>query len=139
MERVRFFVESKWGCHLLSQWVTSIAAMVHLGLGLAILVGGHAEFVKPTYDPLVDMVNGQTWVWGLSIIVFAAMMITPFKWIIAAGLWLGMFWMFMWTALFGYAVVQYDDANAIPMILVWGFAMIDAALLIARLADKNEG
>jgi hypothetical protein len=139
MQRVRFYVTDKWAEHLLSAWITSIMGMVHLGLGLAIIIGGKQRFIRPSYQPLIDMVNGETWLWGVAIIVSAMLMVTPFRWPIIAGLWLGMFWMIMWMSLFAYSTVMYENAASTPMVAYGGFALINAALLTARVMSKDEG
>ena len=139
MRRVRYYVTSKWAEHLLSQWVTSIMMIVHAGLGFAVLIGGPGRFVSPTYEPLVDIVDGRTWTWGVTILMSALLMSVPFRWPIILGLWLGMAWMIMWMTLFAVAMVTSETAAATPMVAYGGFALINAALLTARVMDKNVG
>lgn len=139
MQRVKYYVTERWAEHLLSQWVTTIMMMVHTGLGLAIILGGPHRFVKPTYEPLIVFVGGETWVWGAVIIASAVLMGVPFRWPIITGLWLGMCWMSLWMALFAVSAVNYENAAATPMVAYGGFALINAALLTARVLDKTGG
>lgn len=139
MQRVRYYVTNRWAEHLLSQWITSIMMLVHGFLGAAVIIGGQQRFVKPTYQPLIDMVHGETWIWGVVIIISSVFMGVPFRWPIIFGLWLGMSWMIMWMTLFAVSTVSYENAAATPMVAYGGFALINAALLTARVMDKNEG
>lgn len=123
---------------LIAQWVTGIMIAVHWGLGLAILIGGRERFSLPSYKPLIEMVDGNTWVWGVLICLSAWLMMTPFKWMNCAGLLLGIAWMNMWMALFAISVLHYPTSAATAMVAYAGFAMIDAALLTARVLDKDE-
>lgn len=134
----RYFVTAKRAEHLISQWVTTVMILVHWGLGIAILVGGKPRFSQPTYQPLIDMVHGQTWVWGAIIALAGLMMTVPFKWPQVIGLWLGMSWMALWTGLFSVSLVQSDTAAATPAVAYAGFAMINAALLTARVIEKSD-
>jgi hypothetical protein len=63
----------------------------------------------------------------------------PFRWPIIFGLWLGMSWMAFWAGLFAVSAVTYENAAATPMVAYGGFALINAALLTARVLDKNVG
>lgn len=137
MRRVKVYVDNKWASHLLSAWITSIMAMAHLGLGLAVILGGEKRFVLPTYQPLVDMVDGNTWLWGVSIALSAVLMITPFRWPIIIGLWIGMFWMLMWTAAFTVSVLRFENAAATPIPVYGAMALINIALLTARVLDEK--
>lgn len=134
----RWFVEGPLEERLLSQWVTGIMIAVHWGLGLAILIGGKERFSLPSYQPLIDLVGGETWVWGVAIAASAWLMMTPFKWLNVLGLLVGVAWMNMWMALFAVSVIHYPTSAATAMVAYAGFAMIDAALLTARVLDKQE-
>lgn len=131
-----YFVTGHHEGHLLSQWVTSVMILVHWGLGIAILAGGEQRFSLPTYQPLIDLAFGQTWLWGVHTCLAALLMMIPFRWPNIVGLWLGMLWMIVWTALFGMSVVQYPTSAATPAVAYAGFAMIDAALLTVRVIEK---
>lgn len=139
LERLRYFVASAWEDRLLVQWVTSIMIAIHWGLGLSILAGGKARFTIPSYQPLIDLANGHIWAWGVSIMVSAGLMMIPFKWPNVAGLWLGMAWMVMWASLFTVSVARYPNAAATPVVAYAGFAMINAALLTARILERPRG
>lgn len=138
MDRVRYYVTSKWAERLLSQWVTSIMMMGHAALGLVVLLASD-RLTGSTYEPMIEMVDGHMWVWAVWIIASAILMGVPFRWPIIAGIWLGMFWMFMWAGLFTFSVVRHDDADAMLMVAFSIFALIDVALLTARVTGKNEG
>ena len=139
MERVKIFVTSILAEELVVEWITKAVIWIHAGLGVAVLVGGPSRFVKPSYQPLIDYTNGQTWIWGVWIIASSLLIATPFKWPNALGLWLGMIWHISWSACFTVAVINYPNAAATPMVAYAGFAAIDAALLTARVIDKKEG
>lgn len=132
----RYFAVGAHEGYLLTQWVTTVMIAVHWGLGVAILVGGPGRFSLPTYQPLIDLAGGQTWLWGLHICLSALLMMIPLRWPNILGLWLGMIWMIMWTALFAMSVVQYPTSAATPAVAYAGFAMIDAALLTVRVIEK---
>lgn len=135
----RYFSTSPRAEHLVSQWVTSVMIVVHWGLGIAILVGGQARFSLPTYQPLIDLSNGNVWLWGLHSIIAGALMMVPLKWPNILGLWLGMVFMIMWTVLFSVSVLESPTAAATPAVAYAGFAMINAALLTARVIEKPLG
>lgn len=137
--RFRFYVTGAWEERLLVQWVTTTMIAVHWGLGLAVLVGGSPRFSIPTYKPLLDMTDGRVWMWGLAIMASAALMMVPFKWPNVLGLWLGMVWMIMWASLFSVSLVQYPDSAATPVVAYAGFAMINTALLTARMLERPRG
>lgn len=137
-KKLRYFVESAWAERLLTQWVTSIMIMVHAGLGMVVIVGGRERFVPPSYQPLIDFTSGHTWIWGAVALAAAAFMCVPLHWPNIIGLWLGMTWMIMWMTLFAVATVSYPNAAATPMVAYGGFALIDAALLTARVMDKCD-
>jgi hypothetical protein len=118
--------------------VCNIMMIVHVGLGLAVLVGGEGRFSPPSYTPLIEMTNGHVWIWGAWTLLAAGGMMTPYKWGQVAGLWLGMFWMAMWAALFGVATFTYPEANATAMIAYGGFAAIDTALLTAKVLEHGR-
>lgn len=121
------------------QWITNIMVAVHVALGMAILVGGSTRFPYPTYQPLVDLTNGHIWIWGVWILGAAGLMTLPTRWPQILGLWLGMAWQIMWCALFSVAVLEYPTAGGTAAIAYGGFAFIDAALLTARVIDKDGG
>lgn len=133
-----WFVDGPVSEHIIVQWVTGIMIAIHWGLGLAILIGGRARFSLPSYEPLIHLVGGQTWIWGVIIVGSAWLMMTPFRWLNILGLLIGVAWMNMWMALFAVSVLHYPTATATAMVAYGGFAMIDAALLTARVLDKAE-
>lgn len=135
----RYFVTGAWEDRLLAQWVTSIMIAVHWGLGLAILIGGRARFSVPSYQPLIAMTEGRIWLWGLAIMASAVLMMTPLKWPNVLGLWVGTAWMIMWTTAFAVALIQYPSAAATPVVAYAGFALVNTALLTARLLERQEG
>lgn len=134
--RVRFYVEGAWEERLLVQWMTSIMIAVHWGLGLAVIIGGPGRFSLPTYQPLLDLTDGRVWIWGLAIMLSAGLMMVPFRGPNILGIWIGMAWMIMWTTLFCVAIVRYPTAAATPVVAYAGFAMINTALLTARIMER---
>jgi hypothetical protein len=134
----RWFASGPLEEHLLAQWVTGVMIAVHWGLGIAILAGGTQRFSIPSYLPLIDLVSGNTWIWGVVIVLSAVLMMTPFKVLNCAGLFIGVLWMNMWVAMFAVALINYPTSAATPVVAYAGFAMIDAALLTARVLDKSE-
>lgn len=132
----RYFVTGSHEEHLISQWICSIMIVVHWGLGIAILVGGPDRFSIPTYQPMIDLTHGHTWIWGVHIVVAGILMMVPFKWPNVIGLWLGMVWMIMWTVLFSLSIMNNPTSAATAAVAYAGFAMIDAALLTVRVIEK---
>lgn len=139
MKQIVRFVTSNWGNRMAMQWISNIMLAVHVGLGTAVLAGGVGRFPFPTYQPLIEMVNGQVWIWGFWIMASAGFMMMPWKWPQIFGLWLGMAWQIMWCAAFAIAVIQYPTAGATAAVAYGGFALIDAALLTARIVDRDRG
>lgn len=134
----RWFASEPLEEALLAQWVTGIMIAVHWGLGIAVLAGGRTRFSLPSYEPLIALVAGNVWIWGAIIIASAVLMMTPFKVLNVAGLFIGVLWMNMWLALFAIALINFPTAAATPVVAYAGFAMLDAALLTARVLDKSE-
>lgn len=132
------FVASNWGSRMAVMWISNIMLAVHVGLGTAVLAGGIERFPYPTYQPLIEIVNGHVWIWGVWIMISSGLMMMPWKWPQVSGLWLGMFWQIMWCAAFAIAVVKYPTAGATAAVAYGGFALIDAALLTARIVDRDQ-
>lgn len=132
------FVTSNWGNRMAVQWITNIMVSTHVGLGVAVLAGGRERFSFPTYQPLVDLTHGETWIWGAWILFSAGFMMVPDRWPQIIGLWTGMVWHIMWCSLFAVAIVQYPTAGATAAVGYGAFALIDAALLTARIVDRDE-
>lgn len=139
MQRVMKFVMSNWGNEMAVNWITNIMFAVHIGLGTAVIVGGADRFPFPTYQPLIDMVNGEVWIWGLWILLASGLMIIPTRWPQVVGLWMGMVWHIMWCVAFSMAVVEYPNAGATAAVAYGGFALLDAALLTARIVERDGG
>lgn len=138
MQRLVQFVTSNWGNRMAVQWITNIMVAVHVGLGTAVLAGGAERFDYPTYQPLIDMTNGNTWLWGIWALGASGLMMIPSRWPQILGLWFGMAWQIMWCSLFAVAVVEYPTAGATASVAYGGFALIDAALLTARIVERDE-
>lgn len=134
----RFFASGEWVEEHLSQWITTIVIMIHIGLGTAIFAGGAVRFSIPSYNPLIDYSHGHIWLWGVWISVSALLMGTPFRWLNILGLWLGMCWHTVWMACFTVATLRYETAAATPIPVYGGMAMICAALLTARVIDRTK-
>ena len=138
MDKIKYFVTSAWAERLLAQWITTTMIAVHVGLGVVIVVGGSERFAPPSYQPLIDFTGDRVWIWGVIILLSAALMSTPFRWPNIIGLWIGMSWMILWMTLFAVATVNYPDAVSTAMVAYGGFAMINASLLTARVMDKCD-
>jgi len=139
MQRVRYFAQGLWVDRHFAQWITSIVIMIQVGLAAVILVGGVDRFSVPSYNPLVDYMNGHTWLWGVWIGLSAVLISTPFKWPNIIGLWLGMVWHLIWMAAFTIAMLNYPNAATTPIPMYGGMALICTALLTARVIEKPEG
>lgn len=138
-EHMKYFAKGLWVDRYLAQWITTIMIMVNLGLGIAIIAGGPKRFSIPSYTPLIDYVDGETWIWGLAIAFSGVLMSIPFRWLNIIGLWISMVWYIVWMTSFTIAVVQFETAAATPTPVYGGLAMISAALLTARVIDKTRG
>lgn len=138
LKYVAKFVTSNWGRDMALSWISNIMIAIHVSLGVAVVAGGSQRFAIPTYQPLIDLVNGQTWIWGAWILIAALFMSIPTKWPQVIGLWIGMCWHIMWCACFAVAVVKYSTAGATAAVVYGGLAAIDAALLTARVVEQEE-
>ena len=133
------FVTSNWGNEMAVKWISNIMIWTQTGLGFAVLIGGPYRFPYPTYQPLINVVNGQTWVWGVWMLMATGLMMIPTRWPQVLGLWFAMFWQVMWCAAFSIAVVEYPTAGATAAVAYGGFALLDAALLTARIVERDGG
>lgn len=138
VQKVKYFATGLWVDKHLPQWITTIMIMIHVGLALAIIAGGIQRFAVPSYSPLIDYVDGNVWVWGAWLLTSAFLMSVPFRWPNIIGLWTGMVWHLCWMSCFTIATLRYETAAATPIPVYGGLAMICAALLTARVIDKEE-
>jgi hypothetical protein len=69
--------------------------------------------------------------------IAAALMFVPTRWPQIIGLWLGMFWQIMWSVAFAIAMIKFGGAGSIEAVAFGGFALIDAALLTARIVERD--
>lgn len=132
------FLSESWTEHQALQWVWNIMVTVHAVMGLAVLAGGRERFAYPTYQPLIDLTNGETWIWGVWVLAAGLIMTIPARRPQIIGLWLGMVWNVLWCTLFAVAVVEYPTSGATATVAYGGFALIDAALLTARIIDHGK-
>lgn len=139
MQKFAGFVMSNWGNEMTLRWITNILVGMHTSLGVAVLVGGVYRFPYPTYQPLTDLVNGHTWLWGIWILASAGLLMIPTRWPQIFGLWFGMVWHIMWGVSFAVAVVKYPTASAAEAIVFGGLALFNAALLTARIVERDGG
>lgn len=137
MSKCKFYATGVWVDTHLAQWFTMIMAMIHFGLAIAVLIGGVDRLSSPSYAPLIDYTRGQVWIWGVWIALSAVLMTTPFRRLNIAGLWIGMMWHVVWMSCFIIAAAHYDSAGATPIPIYGGLAMLNAALLTARVIDKT--
>lgn len=119
------------------RWFTAIVVAIHVGLALAILIGGKPRFSLPSYEPLVSYTGGNVWIWGVWIGASALFMASPIKGVSVIGLWLGMCWHIIWMSCFTIAVVNYATAAATPIPIYGGLAFLNATLLTVRVIDKT--
>lgn len=92
----------------LSQWalraLTRLMAVVSIGLGVTVLIGGEARFMGASFEA-ARAAPGAPWSWGVAALVagltIAAGTITKQPRIVAGGAWLGAFWaiLFGWSFL----------------------------------------
>lgn len=139
LRRVFQFVTHSWTEHLVLLWIWNIMITVHVAFGVSILAGGPSRFTPPTYGPLIEFTGGQTWIWGVWILGSGLAMTIPCRWMQVAGLWFGMVWCIIWCALFSVAMVEYPTASSTAAVAYAGFAMLDAALLTARVIERSRG
>lgn len=138
MTRVRYFVKNLWTDEHLAQWVTTAMIVVNAALVVGIVAGGPQRFVRPSYEPLIEIAQGHTWVWGFALMFPTLLMTTPFKWSNAIGLWLGMVWHIFWAGCFSVAMVNYLEASSTAPVAYTGFALIHAILLTARVTEDDK-
>lgn len=112
--------------------------LVNAGLAIAILYGGPPSFLPPSYEPLVDYTDGNTWIWGALIGTAALLMGIPNRRVNIVGLWLSMFWHIIWMAAFLMAMINYEPTAITPIPAYCGFALISATLLTARVIEQEE-
>lgn len=136
---MRHFLTSAWGERTITQWVANVLLVVHSGLGVAILAGGIKRLTPPSYEPIIHLVHGQIWVWGVWSLAVGFLLVIPLRWPNIIGLFLGMLWMYLWCGLFAVALAQYPNATSTAMVMYGGFALLDLGLLVVRVIDRDEG
>lgn len=135
--KTKNFARGEWVEKHFSQWVTTIVIMIHMGLAMAIISGGVERFAIPSYNPLVEYTQGHVWIWGAWIGISGILISVPFKWPNVVGLWLGMTFSIVWMVCFTIAVVRYDNAASTTIPMYGGLAVLNTALLTARVLDKD--
>lgn len=133
------YLTSAWGERTITQWVANVLLFAHSGLGICIIVGGIDRLTPPSYDPLIDLVHGEIWIWGVWSLVVSFLLVIPFRWPNIIGLFLGMVWMWLWTGMFAVAVTQYPTASATAIIAYASLGLLDLGLLAVRVIDRVEG
>ena len=108
--------------------------VTHAALGVAILVGGAERFPFPTYQPLLDLTDGQVWPWGFSILASAFAMAVQGWWINMIGLGIGLLWMNLFSTMF-FAAYKYEQAGSTAPIPYAGLAMIIVALMTYKVVE----
>ena len=121
----------------LNGWITNILILTHISLAIAVFVGGRDRFSLPSYEPLVHYTGGHVWVWGIWIALSAVLIIIPTKRFRIAGFWIGMMWHIVWMSCFMIAATNYDTAAATPIPMYGCLAVVNAAMLTARVIDKT--
>ncbi len=135
---MKYFAKGLWVDRHLAQWMTTIMIILHVALGFSIVAGGEQRFDVPSYSPLVDYVHGNVWLWGVIVLMAALLMSVPFRWPNIIGLWVAMCWHIVWAACFAIASIRFDSASTTLAPVYGGLAMINAALLTARVIDKSR-
>lgn len=135
---MKYFAKGLWVDQHLAQWVTTIMIMVNIGLGTSIIAGGIKRFSLPSYQPLIDYTDGRIWIWAVAIFMASFLMAAPFRWANILGLWIGMMWHILWMGCFTVATLSYETAAATPIPAYGGLALIQTALLTARVIDKSK-
>lgn len=138
VQAMRNYARGVWVDKHLAQWLTIILIMGNVSFAAAIIFGGPQRFSPPSYNPLVDYVHGETWIWGVWIGVSAALMSVPFRLVNIGGLWLSMCWHLVWMASFMIAINRFDTAAATPVPAYAVLAMLSVALLTARVIDHSK-
>lgn len=135
---MKHFLTSVWGERTITQWVANVLLFAHSGLGIAVLIGGIDRLTPPSYDPLINLVHGEIWIWGLWSLVAGVLLVVPLRWPNIIGLTLGMFWMYTWCGMFVVAVTQFPTASATAMIAYASLGLMDLGLLVVRVIDRGE-
>lgn len=106
--------------------MVSILASIHGMLGLVVIWGGPERFPLPTYGPLFDVVGGNTWIYGICLLLAGGLMAIHKLPFVIIGLGLGWGVMALWTGLFGYAVAKFPSAGATAWVAYAGYAFLNA-------------
>ena len=133
---IKNYATGLWVDRHLAQWVTVIMIVGNASFAGAIIFGGPIRFTPPSYEPLLDYVNGKTWIWGVWIGAAAALMSVPFRRANIIGLWLSMVWHIIWMTSFMIAINRFENAAATPVPAYAVLAMISTALLTARVIEN---
>lgn len=105
-----------------AQWavrgILFVMALLAIGLGIAILLGGISRFSGISYSVALSL-PGAPASWGWTILVAGLVVITGIvvgrPLITGAGMALGAFWCFLFAGAFAVAAVRYANANLTAM------------------------
>lgn len=108
----------------------------HVGLGIAILVGGISRFPAPTYTPHLELTNGEVWPWGVAILLSSLAMTAHGWWINMIGLGAALLWMNLFSAMFFAAYSDPTSSSTAP-IPYMTIAMIIVALMTYKVIERR--
>lgn len=113
-------------------------AAVDAALAMAILAGGNARFPLPTYQPLLELTNGQSWPWGVSIGAAAFMIMIHSQVLNLLGLAISFLWLNLISAMFVTAIVQFPGAGSTAPIPYVGLAAMHVALMVLKVVEIRD-
>lgn len=111
---------------------------VHFALGLAVIAGGPVRFAPPTYTPLHELVNGNIWIYGATLVVAGGLMLSHRVQAVIVGLAIGWLSSCLWAALFGYAVYKFPTAGTTAPVAYGGYALLDVVFMVKIWLYRRE-
>ena len=103
---------------------------IHMGLGLAVFLGGPERFPSPNYDVLLDVADGRVWPYGVVWIIGGLLMVVPCHiYCRMLGMAIIITIANIWAALFGVAAYEDSSASFTPAVAYEGYAIMNATLL----------
>jgi hypothetical protein len=86
--------------------------VVHIGLGVAILVGGPGRFTAPTYEAMLRMADGKVWPYALMFFISGSLLTYHSTAVNFIGHVLGVVLMDTFAALYAVAMIHDPHASA---------------------------
>jgi hypothetical protein len=107
-----------------------VLGVIHLGLGLAVLLGGPERFPSPNYDILLKVTEDRVWPYGVVWIIGGLLMVIPcHTYCRMVGMCIIIFIANVWAAFFGVAAYEDPTASFTPTVAYEGYAVMNATLL----------